>query len=166
MNIIVKKMETDEEKRGKAYVHWKSWQEAYPGMVSQEYLDKLSIDTCVEMAYRFPDNIYIAKDGDTVVGFVAYGKHRSEDLENHGEIYAIYVLSEYYGTGVGEKMMQVGLDELSEYPKVAVLVLKDNARAIKFYEKFGFRHDGKEIEDDILQTKEIRMIMERTEKRC
>ena len=125
VNIIVKKMETDEEKRGKAYVHWKSWQEAYPGMVSQEYLDKLSIDTCVEMAYRYPDNIYVAKDGDTVVGFVAYGKHRGEDLENHGEIYAIYVLSEYYGTGVGEKMMQVGLDELSEYPKVAILVLKE-----------------------------------------
>ena len=161
MNIIIKKMESDEEKRGKAYVHWKSWQEAYPGMISQDYLDKLTIDTCIEMAYRYPDNIYVAKDGDRVVGFVVYGKHRGEELTNHGEIYAIYVLSEYYGTGVGERLMQVGLDEISEYPKVAVLVLKENARAIRFYEKFGFRRDGKEIADERLQTEEIRMIMER-----
>ncbi len=30
MNII-KPMETDEEIRGKAYVHWKAWQEAMQG---------------------------------------------------------------------------------------------------------------------------------------
>ena len=48
MNIIVKKMETDEEKRGKAYVHWKSWQEAYPGMVSQEYLQTKEIRMILE----------------------------------------------------------------------------------------------------------------------
>lgn len=33
MQITIKKMETDDEIRGKAYVHWKSWQEAYPGML-------------------------------------------------------------------------------------------------------------------------------------
>ena len=27
MNIVIKKMETDAEIKGKAYVHWKSWQE-------------------------------------------------------------------------------------------------------------------------------------------
>ena len=40
MSIIIKRMETDEEIRGKAFVHWKSWHETYPGFVSQEYLDK------------------------------------------------------------------------------------------------------------------------------
>ena len=40
MNIILKKMETEEETRGKAYVHWKSWQEAYPGMVAQACQDQ------------------------------------------------------------------------------------------------------------------------------
>ena len=36
--ISIKKMETDDEIKGKAYVHWKSWHEAYPGIVSQNYL--------------------------------------------------------------------------------------------------------------------------------
>ena len=41
--------------------------------------------------------------------------------------------------------MQAGLGEL-DYPQVAVWVLKDNIRAIKFYEKCDFRLDGEEEE--------------------
>ena len=37
MNIQIKKMETEEETRGKAYVHWRAWHDAYPGLVSREY---------------------------------------------------------------------------------------------------------------------------------
>lgn len=146
MNITTKKMETDDEKRGKAYVHWKSWQEAYPGIVDQSYLDKLTLEKCEEMAFKWPDNLIIAKDGDKVVGFVGYGQYRSDELENTGEIFAIYLLSEYYGTGVGYKLMQEGLAVLKDYPQVAVWVLKENKRAIRFYEKCGFKFDGREEE--------------------
>ena len=44
-SLEILEMETDEEKKGKAYVHWKSWQEAYRGLISQEYLDNLTIET-------------------------------------------------------------------------------------------------------------------------
>lgn len=56
--------------------------------------------------------------------------------------------------------MQAVLREL-DYPRVAVWVLKDNKRAIKFYEKCGFRFDGREGEL-ILGTPivEVRMIKE------
>ena len=30
MGIIIKRMETDEEIKGKAFVQWKTWHEAYP----------------------------------------------------------------------------------------------------------------------------------------
>ena len=46
MNIIIKRMETDEEIKGKAFVHWKAWHEAYPDLVSQEYLDNLTYEKC------------------------------------------------------------------------------------------------------------------------
>ncbi|MEE3471918.1 MAG: GNAT family N-acetyltransferase [Butyrivibrio hungatei] len=42
-----------------------------------------------------------------------------EELPEAGEIFAIYILEEYYGTGVGQALMQAGLDEL-DYPVVAV----------------------------------------------
>ncbi len=44
MGIILKKMETADEIKEKAYVHWKSWHEACTGIVSQENLDKLTLE--------------------------------------------------------------------------------------------------------------------------
>ena len=155
-------METDDEIKGKAYVHWKSWQEAYPGIVNQQYLNELTLDKCESIAYRWLDNIIIAKDGDAVVGFAGYGKYRNDELENTGEIFAIYILAEYYGRGVGYRLMQKALSQLSDYPKIAVWVLKDNKRAINFYKQCGYRLDGRE---EILQlgspVTEVRMILER-----
>ena len=100
MNIVIKKMETDAEIKGKAYVHWKSWQEAYSGIVDQRYLDSLTLDKCEKIAFRRTDNVIIAKDGDSVIGFVGFGKYRNDELENAGEVFAIYILSQYYGKGM------------------------------------------------------------------
>ncbi len=137
-------METDDEIRGKAFVHWKSWQEAYPGIVSREYLDGLTLEKCEEIAYRWRENVLVAKHGDRVVGFAGYGASGVDESGSTGEIYAIYVLSEYYGTGVGQGLMETALDQLSDRDRVEVTVLKENKRAIRFYEKCGFRHDGME----------------------
>ena len=51
MNIIIKRMETDEEIRGKAFVHWKAWHEAYSDLISREYLDSLTYEKCESMAF-------------------------------------------------------------------------------------------------------------------
>ena len=162
MNIVMKKMESDDEIKGKAYVHWKSWQEAYPGLVDQRYLDSLTLDKCEKTAYRWLDNIIVAKDGDSVVGFVGYGKYRDDELENAGEVFSIYILSEYYGKGVGYRLMKAALSQLTEYPRIAVWVLKNNQRAIRFYERCGYRFDGRE-EMLVLGSPviEARMLLER-----
>jgi hypothetical protein len=39
-------METEDEIKGKAYVHWRAWHEAYPDLVSQEYLNQLTLEKC------------------------------------------------------------------------------------------------------------------------
>ena len=162
MSIIIKKMETDEEIKGKAFVHWKSWQEAYLGIIDQRYLDELTLEQCENIAYRWPDNIIVAKDGDRVIGFVGYGKCRNDDLENAGEIFSIYILAEYYGQGVGYQLMREGLAQLKDYPQIAVWVLKENERAIKFYERCGFRFDGREETLELgSPVVEIRMMLER-----
>lgn len=162
MDITIKKMETDDEIKGKAYVHWKSWQEAYPGIVDQKYLDNLSLEKCESIAYRWPDNLIIAKDKARVIGFVGFGKYRNDELDNTGEIYAIYLLEEYYGQGIGYKMMQEGLAQLRDYSQIAVWVLKENKRAIQFYEKCGFRIDGREEQIELgTSVVEIRMILKR-----
>jgi len=46
MGIVIKSIETEEEIRGKAYVHWKSWQESYVGIVDAGYLARLTLEKC------------------------------------------------------------------------------------------------------------------------
>ena len=144
MNIIIKRMETDEEIKGKAFVHFKSWQEAYSGIVKQAYLDERTIEKSEEMALSTKNSTIIATDGECVVGFVQYGKYNYGDLENTGEIIALYVLADYYGQGIGYRLMQEAMKYLSGYPQIALFVIKDNQRAINFYTRYGFRFDGQE----------------------
>lgn len=142
MELAFKKPETDSELRGKAYVHWKSWQEAYSGIVEQKYLDERTVERCEETARQAKENTIIAKDGDRVVGFVMYGACRDEDLENTGEVTALYVLADYYGQGIGYRLLSEALDRLRDYPRIALWVFQKNERAIAFYKRQGFRFDG------------------------
>ena len=158
--IEIKKMETPEEFSGKAFVHWKTWHEAYPGLVSAEYLEKLTLEKCEEIAHRWSENILVAKDKERVVGFVGFGD-RGEEAPGFGEIFAMYVLPEYHGTGVAQKLMEAGLAQLKDYPEICLWVLRENRRAIRFYEKCGFLPNGDESYSPNCQAEEIRMVLHR-----
>ena len=161
MDIQIKSMETDEEIQGKAYVHWKAWHEAYPGLVSKEYLDKLTLEKCEEMAQLgHGGGLLVAKDGDRVIGFVGYGD-RGDEAPGVGEIFALYVLREYYGMGVAAQLMASALARLQDYPEVCLWVLKENGRAIRFYEKCGFRPSGEEAFISAVSGTEIHMVLVR-----
>ncbi len=162
MNIHIKPMETTDEIEGKGYVHHKSWWETYAGIIDSRYLQNMTKEKCIEIAYKWPDNLLVAKDGERVIGFVGYGKYRDDILQDCGEVYSIYVLADYHGKKVGYRLMNAAFEKLSAYRKIAVWVLKGNERAIRFYEKYGFRFDGTE-QEILLGTPnvEIRMIFER-----
>lgn len=141
---LIKKMESEDEINGKAYVHYRSWHETYTGLIDGKYMEGITIEKCTEIAYQWPDNLLVAKDGDKVIGFVGYGAYRDNTLPDHGEIFAIYVLKEYHGKGVGYTLINTAFQKLSEYKKVAVWVLNGNDRAIRFYQRYGFDLDGME----------------------
>ena len=157
MQIIIKKMETDEEIKGKAFVHWRAWHEAYAGLINAEYLGKLTLEKCEEIAYRWRDNILVALDGGRVVGFAGYGES-SRDDPDAGELFALYILSEYYGTGVGQMLLDAAMQMLNARSRVGLWVLKENGRAIRFYEKCGFAATGEEKHLPSVGATEIRMI--------
>ncbi len=162
MDIIIKPMETESEMLGKGYVHFKSWQETYSDLVDAEYMRGITEERCADIARKWPDNILVAKDGDTVIGFVGYGAYRDDTLPNCGEIFSIYVLGDYLGEKVGFRLMNAAFERLSDYNKIALWVLKGNDRAIKFYERYGFRFDGTEQEIMLGTTNtEFRMIYDR-----
>ncbi|MCI5773636.1 MAG: GNAT family N-acetyltransferase [Erysipelotrichaceae bacterium] len=64
------------------------------------------------------------------MAFVNYGKYRNDSIPNCGEIFAIYVLADYYNQKIGYKLMNAAFLELSNYKNLAVWVFKGNERAI------------------------------------
>ncbi len=160
MKITIKEMETDEEIRGKAYVHRQAWHEAYAGIVSPAYLAKLTPEKCEELAFRWRENILIALDGDRVIGFAGFGDGGAEAPDT-GELFALYVLAEYYGTGVGRMLLTAALERLKGYAKIGLWVLKENGRAIRFYEKRGFAPTGEALYNKTVEAAEIRMVLDR-----
>ena len=163
--IVIKRAENEDEIRGKAFVHWKAWQEAYTGLVDQGFLDGRTLEKSERFALRAFENGYatlVARDGDRVIGFADYGAYRSDDLEDAGEVYAIYILKAYYDKGAGYALMSRAVGELKEYRKIAVWVLDNNERAIRFYKRFGYRFDGKRQTLQLgTPVTESRMILER-----
>lgn len=145
MSIEIVPMTREDEVRGKAYVHFRAWKDAYRGLVDQDFLDARTLELSEGFALKAFEAGFatlLAKDGDRVVGFADYGPCRDEDLPDTGEVYAIYLLEPYYHQGIGTMLMREALARMAAYPRVAVWVLEGNDRAISFYESFGFAFDG------------------------
>ena len=163
MDIVIKEMETEEEIRAKGYVDWKTVREAYSELLSQDYLDNAeTLERCVERAFKWRDNMLVAKDSDKVIGFAGYGKSRFDDLGNAGEIHSLYILQEYYGKKIGYGLMNAAVERLAEFDRIVVRVLEGNERAIRFYERYGFQFDGFK-ESVVLGTEQnvLRMVLEK-----
>lgn len=137
MTVIIKSMETPEEIEGKSLVHWQTWREAYDNLLPAEFQETMTLERCRFFSQKYPENTFIAIDGVKVVGFISYGNFRDETIQA-GEIIALYVLKDYYGKGIAQKLMKEALIDLDHFSEIFVWVLKDNKRAIAFYQKNGF----------------------------
>ena len=158
MKIIIKTMETPEEIEGKSLVHWQTWREAYDDLLPADFQETMTLEKCRFFSQKYPENTLIAMDRKKVVGFISYGNFRDETIQA-GEIIALYVLKDYYGKGVSKQLMHAAFVALDQFSEIYLWVLKENKRAIAFYQKMGFTFDGQEqILDLGKPVKELRMM--------
>ena len=143
MNIEIR-AQRPEDAEDKGYVHWKSWQETYAGLMPNELVTGRTLESRQELARKYPENTFVALLNGKVIGFSCYHAYWGDDLSGCGEVQAIYVLQETQGLGIGRKLMDAAIEALSDYDTVALWVLKGNDQAIGFYEHYGFRFDGGE----------------------
>ena len=136
-----------------AMVRVRSWQAAYAGTVPGAVLDAMDPRAETERtrarladpAVRFATRV-AERDG-VIAGFTVTGPYRGEDVPTGtGEVLAIYAHPDHWSTGVGRTLMDDALAQLSSARLRPVLlwVLRDNARARRFYERAGFAPDGAE----------------------
>lgn len=159
--LIIRDM-CPEDANAKGYVHWKSWQETYPGIVDEEYLALMRLDTQQEKSKTQLEYTIVAELDRTIVGFAMYGPCRDNDLPGCGEVYAIYILKDAQGYGIGRKLMDAALEKLSDFSTIAIWVLSGNDHAAGFYKHYGFQFDGTKKNIIIGTTNsEVRMILHR-----
>lgn len=86
----------------------------------------------------------VAERAGRVVG--SAGLHPMPQLRRrHAAMLGIGVLPEAQGLGVGRALMQALCDYADGWAqilRIELTVFTDNARAIRLYESFGFRHEG------------------------
>jgi ribosomal protein S18 acetylase RimI-like enzyme len=88
--------------------------------------------------------------GFTVVGFTVVGP--AQDPEGAGELYAINVDPDHWGTGVGRTLLAAAQAELTRlgYTEAVLWVLPHNASARRFYEVAAWITDGIQRTSEVL----------------
>lgn len=121
------------------------WRQAYRGKLSDEILDALDdgVEAQAEawrQGFEGQESVpFVAVDDDgAIVGIAGGGAARGEEPPAAMELYMLYVLEEYYGTGLGHALAKAAIGDAP----ACVWVLEGNERAIAFYAKLGFEPDG------------------------
>ena len=139
-----------------ASVHIKSWQEAYHGLIPQDYLDALpsEFESRVKMWTNLLANpqrwAWVAENGNGIVGFVLFGPPRDPHREGFIELGAIYLLASEKGKGTGFSLLSAGFNKMRDlgFKKSYCWVLENNP-TIKFYERSGAKFSGQAKDDEI-----------------
>ncbi|WP_171168518.1 GNAT family N-acetyltransferase [Streptomyces sp. I05A-00742] len=168
--VRIRKM-TDADVDAVAAIRVAGWRAAYRGLVPRTYLDAMDpvADAARHRARRAtpgsPSVDLVATASDEVVGWACFGPYREDDLPAPaGELYALYVRPALIGTGVGRSLCAAAMEGARERgdARMALWVLKDNARARRFYGRAGFVPDGAETTDpmDGVPVTEVRYVRE------
>jgi ribosomal protein S18 acetylase RimI-like enzyme len=150
-----------------ASVRAHTWQYAYAHVFPAEQLATLETDEGATAWWAraitdpFPQmHVLVAEIRGEVVGFVNVGAAREEDVAGLGELFAIYVLPEASGQGVGQALMEEALARLQGegFAEAILWVIEDNPRTRRFYELAGWQPDGGVKDEEWLGTvvREIR----------
>jgi ribosomal protein S18 acetylase RimI-like enzyme len=135
---------TQNDLEGIANVHVSSWKTTYKGIISDSYLNSLSVEgrkKSWEWTFNNlnkDETIFLAEDNGRIVGFSNGGKSRSNEFEHDGELYAIYLLKDYQRQGIGRMLVDSVVESLKSknYKSLLVWVLEGNP-SLNFYKRIG-----------------------------
>jgi GNAT superfamily N-acetyltransferase len=153
-----------------AQIHVASWKQAYIGQVPQAYLDTLDVTRRLRAwQEQFPNRevsgLLLASLNNTPAGFVCFGGARDEDRQDWGEIYAIYVLKEHWGRGVGYTLYRNASAALREkgVKRAYLWVLDTNHQAIAAYQRWGGLIEQDRLKDHVIGGQPVKEVSIRFE---
>ena len=127
-----------------------SWKSAYRGIMTDDFLDNLSVEKREERInsdfeqYEGKSFFFVPEYDGNIIGNLLLSECRDEDRTCAGEIISIYLLEEFWDKGYGRKMMEYAIDIFKGmgYKELVLWVTEKNDRAVRFYKKCNFTFDG------------------------
>jgi len=135
--------------RAIAEIQVSSWREAYASIVPSDYLASMSVERREVMwseciAKGIPE-VLVASEAGVVCGWLSFGPCRDEGAPGAtAEIWALYVSPSSWSSGAGRLLWRhaKALMRAQGFTACSLWVFPQNDRAITFYRKAGFVHDG------------------------
>lgn len=158
------RLATIDDAKNCADIHAKSWLFAYSDIVPKEIINEHNTRWLMiwnKMLANNNQSHYVITLDDIIIGFLTIAVSRDKDLkESFFEIIGLYLAPEYIGVGYGKQAMDWIKKEIKSrgYDKISLWVLEENNRARIFYEKSGFKADGKVKPSGLADTREVRYI--------
>ena len=132
--------------------HVASWRAGYAHVFGHDILYADDFDASRRAfwrAWRFDpgSKVIVAERDGAVVGFCTYGPERPRPtpIGIRGEVWALYVHPEAWGSGAAAELIGYAEDRLRRdgFPEAVLWVLEDNPRGRAFYEKVGWTPTGR-----------------------
>jgi len=136
---VVIRTATEADAESIARVWIRSWRQAYPHAFPREVLDGLSMEErrrqTLNALARDDMRVFVGDVDGEIGGFASVGP--SGAFEGCGELYAIYLDAAHWGSGLAQALLDRAEDELRSrgFRTAVLLVLADNPRARRFYER-------------------------------
>jgi ribosomal protein S18 acetylase RimI-like enzyme len=130
------------------------WRSTYREMIHDDVLNSMTPNSLrnkwertvadTESADR---RCYVAVLNGDLVGYVVCGKNRDENVPFDWELYAIYLLAEHQGKGIGKQLFKRAIEDMKgrEVRSFILFVLEENHATRKFYELFKPDHQTQRI---------------------
>lgn len=127
------------DKETLALIHMRCWQDTYRGIVSDVYLDGMSLEKNLvrwDRVMASPNPKAVLEENGEPIGFITWGPVRGTGYGYQQEIYSFYLLQQHRGKGYGKQALDYIHQQVPEPMMVWVL---SNNPYIGFYEKYGRR---------------------------
>lgn len=122
-----------------------TWADTYTGLIPENvqtrFLDRAYASESLRESIRRPESwFFVAERDGEVIGFAEYAPRSEEKVD----LLRMYVLPAEQRAGAGAALLAAGLDAIrdagGDYTTVIAGVEVGNEKAIRFYEKHGFKH--------------------------
>ncbi|WLR42417.1 GNAT family N-acetyltransferase [Bacillus carboniphilus] len=139
-----------------------SWHDTYEGMIPthiQENFLKNAYNDKSMIQRMERSHLYIAEIDQKIIGFANFSPVKEKGVV---ELFAIYLLPDFQGLGVGTALLDEGIKRLNGVKKIYINVEKDNQKGKNFYLSKGFKlveEFDDPIDDYVLQTERMALIL-------